>query len=230
MDKEQNLNMRSALIIGGTGLVGRHCLNYLLAEPIYKSIILLTRRPLEINHPKLQVIIIDFDNINDYTNLLTGQDVYCAIGTTFLKTPNKTDYFKIDYIYPKKIAEIALQNGAKRFALVSAMSANPHGLFFYSRVKGQLEEALSNMSYKGIYIFRPSYLIGKRKEFRFIEKMGYMVLTISKPFLIGNLKKYRAIKASIVAKAMVLKTLEAKEGIFIYPSDQIQDIAGKLSN
>ncbi len=213
---------RTALLIGGTGLVGAYCLDFLLEEPAYESVVMLTRRHIDKQHSKLKIEIVDFDNIDAYSDLIKADDVYCAIGTTFLKSPRKEDYFKIDYIYPEKIANIALQNGAQRFTLVSALSASPNALLFYSRVKGKLEAAVSKLGFSGVYIFRPSYLLGKRKEFRPIEMIGRIILSILKPFLIGKLKPIRAIEARSVAKAMVLKTLEGKAGVYIFSSDQIQ--------
>lgn len=219
---------RSALLIGGTGLVGKHCLEYLLNEPMYEKVILLVRSPFSKTHPKLQVELIDFDKIEQYRNIIKADDIYCAIGTTVLKTPNKEDYFKIDYTYPVEIAKIALNNGAKRYSVVSAMSANPNSFLFYSRVKGQLEKTLSQMPFEGVYIFRPSYLLGERNEFRLIEKIGQFILALMKPLLIGSLKKYRSILAKDVAHVMVEKTLEEETGVQLYLSDQIQDISDSL--
>lgn len=220
---------RTALLIGGTGLVGGHCLEYLLAEPQYESVTMLVRHPVQQSHPqkshpKLKIAVINFDIFEEYRNIIKADDIYCAIGTTFIKTPRKEDYFRIDYTYPLEIAKIAIQNGAKRFALVSAMSSNPDSLFHYSRVKGALEKSLSKLPFEGVYIFRPSFLLGKRNEFRIIEKIGQGILWLAKPFLIGSLRKYRSIQAKKVAHAMVLKTLEGERGLYVYLSDQIEII------
>lgn len=213
---------RTAIILGASGLTGGHCLEYLLEAPNYETVIALVRRPLEKTHPKLKEILINFDRISDYKDVIKGNDVYCATGTTFLKSPNKQDYFRIDYTYPHEIAKIAVENGAENFALVSALSANPKAFFFYSRVKGQLEEAIAKLPYKGIYIFRPSFLIGNRKEKRPIEIIGKWVLFFLKPFLIGPFKKYRAIEAKAVAFSMVQVMKEKTNGLHIFLSDEIQ--------
>lgn len=235
---------KTALIIGASGLVGGYCLEYLLNEPVYESVTALLRQPLAgnlVNHPKLKQVIINFDRIADYKEKIKGHDVYCAIGTTFLKSPHKQDYHRIDYTYPVEIAKIALENGAQNFALVSALSANPKSFLFYSRVKGQLEQTISNLNinminregltqttrFHGVYLFRPSYLLGKRKEKRPIEKIGQIILVILKPFLQGHFKKYRAIEAKAVAYAMVRVLKEGSSGTHIYLSDQIQKIYDK---
>ncbi len=257
MQGNANAISRTALIIGGSGLVGSHCLDYLLAEKTYTAITALVRRPMQRSHPKLVERIIDFDNIEKYRDDIRGQDVYCCIGTTFLKSPVPSEYFKIDFTYPYEIAKIALQNGAEQFALVSALSANPNGIFPYSRVKGKLERAIIDLRdkntneeqnkdqnedqnkeqdkvrrYQSVIILRPSYLKGKREEWRPIEKMGNFALTILSLVLAGPLAKMRAIKAGVVAKVLVelsLKSsmenkLESKNRVQIYESDEIQKI------
>jgi len=149
----QTINPKTAIILGASGLVGRHCLKALLQETSYTEIIALVRKPLKVNHPKLKTYNIDFDTPELYKELIKGDDVYCCLGTTFLKSPKKEDYFRIDFTYPFEIAKIAKENGAERFALVSALNANPKSFLFYSRVKGKLEKSLESLNYKGLYIF-----------------------------------------------------------------------------
>lgn len=234
----KHVQTRTALIIGASGLVGGHCLKYLLDSEHYHKVIALVRRPLidpdqkdhsqnpeqPYQHPKLNQVIIDFDKLDDYRSLIQADDIYCAIGTTVLKSPSRADYTRIDYTYPFEIAKIAFENGATRFALVSALSASPNSLLFYSRVKGHLEDAVSNIPFQGCYIFQPSYLVGDRKEFRLIEKIGVAVLTVLQPLLIGPLFQFRAVRAKEVAFAMVQKTIEGVPGVHIIPSPKIHQI------
>lgn len=216
---------RTALIIGASGLVGGHCLDYLLQEECYTQVTALLRRPLLISHPKLVQVIINFDQLDLYANQMMGDDIYCTIGTTVLKSPSYEQYLKIDFAYPVEIANIAFKNGAKRIALVSALSANPNAFLFYSRVKGKLEETINEIPFQGTYIFRPSYLMGDRKEFRLIEKIGVSFLNFIKPILIGPLKRFRTIEAKAVAFAMVKKTVEGNPGIHLYQNPEIAEIA-----
>jgi uncharacterized protein YbjT (DUF2867 family) len=215
---------RTALIIGASGLVGGFCLNKLLNEPKYCQITALVRRPLNKSHPKLIEKIIDFDQIKNNQKDIQGQDVYCCIGTTFLKSPKPSLYEKIDFTYPYEIALIAQKNGAERFALVSALTADPKGLFFYSRVKGKLEEAIKKLNFQSTVILRPSYLVGERKEFRPIEKMGVMILKILSPILLGPLQKMRPIEANTVATVLVDLCLAGKPEVSLYLNDKIQQL------
>ncbi len=215
----QHIN-RTALILGASGLVGRYCLEYLLKN--YSQVTALVRRPLPIQHEKLIQNIIDFDDLEKYHEAIKGQDVFCCIGTTVLKSPNKKDYYRIDFTYPKTIAEIALSNGAEQFLLVSALSANSKSLFYYSRVKGQLEDALIQLRYKGLHIFQPSFLIGKRPEFRPIEKIGVFTLKCLSSLLIHRLAQFKPIEAKTVASVMVHTAQQEKMGIHKYRSDEVQ--------
>lgn len=215
---------RTALVIGASGLVGGLCLDYLLNEPRYSEVRALVRRPLHKSHPKLIEKIIDFDRIADFEQDIQGLDVYCCIGTTFLKSPKVAAYTKVDFTYPHEIAEIAKKNGAERFALVSALTANPKGILFYSRVKGKLEEVIKKCHFQSTVILRPSYLIGERREFRLIEKLGGLTLKVLSPLLKGPFLQMRAIEAKVVARVLVDLCVQGKPGTTIYLSDEIQRI------
>lgn len=215
---------RTALVIGASGLVGGYCLDALLREPLYSEVHVLVRRPLNRQHEKLKQIIIDFNHPDKYKENIKGQDIYCCIGTTVLKSPKREDYFRIDFEYPVSIAKIALANGSERFALISALSANSKSLLFYSRVKGQLEDAITQLKFKSVVILRPSYLIGDRKEFRPIEKMGAGLLKLLSPILVGPLRQYRAILAKVVGESLVLATVKHSAGIHIYDNEAIQGL------
>lgn len=216
--------MKTAILIGASGLVGGYCLKALLKNPTYEKVIALVRRPLLLSHPKLTLLLVDFDNLENYRTLIKGDDVYCCIGTTFLKSPNIKEYYKIDFQYPYEIAKIAKENGADFFALVSALSASKTSLLNYSRVKAALEEGIAKLSFESVYVMRPSYLVGKRKEFRLIERIGVTLLKLLKPFLQKRLRKYRTIEAKVVGETMVYCSTISTSGFHILPSDKIQEI------
>lgn len=221
---------RTALLIGASGLVGGFCLERLLQDQAngYDKVIAVVRKPLLKTHPKLDQQIIDFDQLERYRDVLCADDIYCCIGTTRLKSPNWADYSKVDFTYPFEMAKIAKENGAEQFSLISAISVNEKSLFFYSRVKAQLENAIDSLKYKSLNIFRPSFLVGKRAEKRPIEIIGLAALRLFSPFLIGAFRKYRPIEAKVVAEAMVEFSLKHKPGVHILLSDEIQDTYNKL--
>lgn len=211
---------RTALIIGATGLIGQQLLTKLLHSPYYDQVIALTRKPLEVKNTKLKEIIFDFDKPNP--SLVVADDVFCCLGTTIKKAGSKEAFKKVDLEYPLSVASMALQNGAEKFLIVTAMGADEKSSIFYNRVKGEVEMGLENLKYDSLHIFRPSLLLGNRKESRFGEKAGEVVMTVFKPLLLGTLKKYRAIDSEKVANAMLTFAKKSEKGVFIHDSGEMQ--------
>jgi uncharacterized protein YbjT (DUF2867 family) len=194
--------MKIALIIGATGLVGSKIVRRLNDSKFYSNAILLVRRKSEFNHMKFEERIIDFENID--ADLVKGDDVFCAIGTTIKKAGSKENQYKIDCEYPFKIAQTAKQNGAKQFILVSSLGADHRSSNFYLRTKGELEEKISALNFETFIILRPSIILGKRNEFRLGETIGVFFITLFSPLFFGSLKKYKGVRASAIASRMVI--------------------------
>ncbi|AFD08844.1 Rossmann-fold NAD(P)-binding domain-containing protein [Solitalea canadensis] len=217
--------MKSALIIGASGLVGTDCLHLVLENQNIDKVTILVRKLLPISHKKLTQLIIDFNLLENYKNDIKADIVFCCIGSTMKKAGTKENYELIDRIYPREIAKIALVNGATHFLLVSAMGANKDSAIFYNKLKGLVENDIKELGYRIVSIFRPSLLVGDRKEHRTGESFWIKLMNIINPLLLGSLKKYRSIKTIDVAKAMVYSSLTLKEGITIYTSDKILDLS-----
>lgn len=212
---ETLMQQKIALIVGATGLVGRSCLDHLLAEDIYSQVTALVREPVNIEHPKLRQAIIDFEELGNYFNLIRGNDIYCCLGTTMRDAGSRANFYKVDFTYPFEIAKAALLNGADQFLLVSASSANPRSMFYYNRVKGDIERAISRLSYNSIHIFRPSLLLGTRKVPRFGENFAMKLGGRLSQYMIGPIKAYKPVQAETVAEAMVKTALNDHEGVNI---------------
>ncbi|MGD0589438.1 MAG: NAD(P)H-binding protein [Bacteroidota bacterium] len=219
---------KSALLVGASGLVGGHCLQFLLEESSYTRVVVLVRRPLLITHDKLVQHVVDFSELEILGECLTADDVYCCLGTTIKKAKTQEAFRKVDFDYPIKIAALAQHCGANQFLIVSSLGADPHSRIFYNRVKGEVEEAIRKISFTTINIFHPSILLGERTEHRTGEIAGAFIMSGLKYALIGPLKKYRAIQARDVAKAMVQVAQKNLKGVNIFDSMQIQEIADSL--
>lgn len=211
-----------AVIAGATGLIGNSLLHQLLDRPEYTKITAVVRTEIPVQHPKLQQLVVDFDRLENHQYHIKGDVVFCALGTTKHKTPDQEQYRKIDYQYPLDIAFIAQQNGATQYHLVSAMGANEKSSIFYSRLKGEVERDLKTIPFKAVHIYRPSLLVGDRKEHRNAEGFMIGLMNVLNPLLIGGLKKYRSIKIEKVASAMLKQSLKPCDGIFTYGSDEIE--------
>lgn len=219
---------RKAILVGASGSIGRSLLQDLLNDIHYTEVLVLVRKKLTIQHPKLNQLVIDFDRLSTFAADIKGNAVFCCLGTTKSQTPDQQQYRQIDYQYPLDVARIALKNGAESYHLVSAMGADETSSFFYNRTKGEVERDLKAIPFKSIHIYRPSLLDGERSQKRFGESMMNKLMHIINPLLVGKWRKYRSIKVGAVAKVMVAQSLNDQKGIFTHPSDQIQALSDVL--
>jgi uncharacterized protein YbjT (DUF2867 family) len=219
------MSEKTALIIGATGLVGKHCLTLLLDEPGYSKVIALVRKPLGLAHPKLQVQVVNFDRLEDHATVIKADDIFCTIGTTIRHAGSKENFYKVDFTYPYKVAELAVQNGAENYIIITAIGSNPNSRFFYFRVKGELEQALTKLPFKSLHFMRPAWLVGQRAEKRFREEFMVVFSKLLNLVFVGSWRRYRSIKAEDVARAMLIVAASNKTGVNIYKTDVIQSIA-----
>lgn len=217
----------NAVIVGATGLIGRHLLQFLLSNPTFEKITALNRRNPEISHPKLDNKIVDFQNVENLKQAMgTGDIIFCCVGTTQKKVGrNKDLYREVDYNIPVNLAQAAAKNGFEQYALVSSVGANPNSSNFYLKLKGETEEAVSRHPFKAIHLFRPSILIGKRDEPRLGEELSGRIMQFFSALLLGGYKKYRPVEARVVALALSRLLERKEEGIHIYMYQEIQELA-----
>ena len=208
--------MKTALLLGATGLVGGHLLEQLLGDTRYDTVIALNRRPLDQQHPKLRAEIIDFDHPDPAK--IRGDDLFCALGTTLRKAGSKEAQYRIDCSYPYEIGKIARQNGAKQYLLVSSLGADAQSSNFYLRTKGDLEEKIKSLEFKTFVSARPSFLLGDRGEFRLGERLGIALARLFNPLIP---RKYRAIQARQVAAALIALANAGLYGVQIVESDEL---------
>jgi uncharacterized protein YbjT (DUF2867 family) len=214
-----------AVIAGASGLIGSHLLDILLQSDYYDEVLALVRKELPISNKKLVQLVVDFEKLNEYKPSIAGHAIFCCLGSTKKKTPDLAIYRKIDYEYPLKLAVLAKENGVKHYHLVSAIGANPEAPNFYTKMKGEVEEAIKQVGIKCLHIYEPSLLTGDRKESRPAERFAIALMKIINPLLFGSLKKYRSIPAETVARAMYKQSLKTEEGTFVHSSDRIKLLA-----
>ena len=217
--------MSTALIAGASGLVGGFLLRQLLDTPEYDRVVALGRRPLDLRHPKLVQVTVDFTALDQAAADLRCDDAFCCLGTTLKQAGSRENFRAVDHAAVLALAWAARRNGAKRFFVVSALGANAQSRVFYNRVKGEMEEALEVLDFETLAIFRSSLLLGPRPQPRAGERLGAAVMWLAEPLLLGRLRKYRAIEAEVVARAMVRCSFgRGGRGLLIIPSDEIQDL------
>ncbi len=215
------ISTKTALLAGATGLVGHHCLNLLLANSQYSKVITLTRWPLETETDKHENKVIDFEELDRYQDDMKVDDVFCCLGTTRQEAGSKAAFRKVDYTFVTELGELAVQNGATQFFVVTAIGADAYSPFLYNKVKGETEDELISQDWPSLHIFRPSVLLGQRSETRVLEEAAKNVMKWMSFVLQGRLRKFRAIDAKHVAAAMLSVANEQRKGVNIYESDVI---------
>ena len=217
--------MNRVIIAGASGLIGKELLYQLLNNNEVKEVVALVRKPLTTQHSKLIQIQIDFEDLNSFSDEIYGDAFYCCLGSTIKKTPDLADYKKVDFDYPLALAQLASANEIAQFHIISALGADINSKLFYPRIKGEIEEELKKIKFKSTHIYQPSLLSGERSENRLLEKIAVFAMQFINPLLLGSLRKYRSIRVSTIAKAIVNQTFKNIEGINIYPSNIIEQLA-----
>jgi uncharacterized protein YbjT (DUF2867 family) len=211
---------RSILLLGATGLVGSHILRLLASAPAFVRVVVLTRRPLsrELAQEKIEPHVVDFDTLAEHRLLFHVDQIICALGTTIRQARTQEAFRVVDYEYPLMAARFGVQAGATHFLLVSSLGANARSRVFYSRVKGELEDAVLALPYRSVTIVRPSLLLGPRAEHRFGEQIAKRLA-----FLMPS--KYKPVGAHAVAAALVRAATEDAPGRRIIESREIGALA-----
>tara|TARA_B100000678_G_scaffold203089_1_gene170928 strand:- start:20 stop:679 length:660 start_codon:yes stop_codon:yes gene_type:complete len=214
------MKSKEVTLFGGTGLIGSLLLNILIEDNNYHKINVVTRKPISLSHKKIKIHIIDFSDSKSYSQTLrNSQIVFASIGTTQSKVKgNKESYRKIDFDIIYNIAKACKENDIENFSFVSSSGANIKSNNFYLNLKGEIENSILNLNLSSTSVFRPSLLLGKRKEKRYGEKVAQLIMPCLS-FLTPS--KYKPIRAELVAKSMVNISKSIQPGFKIYHYKEI---------
>ena len=201
--------MKTALILGSTGLIGSLLLDKLLNHSSYSKVITIVRKPQQFNHPKLVEIITDFNSEIKLNEIEKIDSIFSCLGTTRKKTPDLVVYHKIEVDIPNQFAKLGNQKGLTKFHYISAVGANASSSNFYLKMKGEAEKTLENNGLKQLFLYRPSLLIGNRAEYRLTENISAKIFPLINFFPRGNLSKYKSIEAEKVAQSLLANDLHA---------------------
>jgi uncharacterized protein YbjT (DUF2867 family) len=221
------MEKRTAIVFGATGLIGRSLIDELSIYDTYDLIKVFVRKKTDLSEVgKIREYSIDFSNLNEYSEMITGDDLYICLGTTLKKAGSVSKMEEIDRDLPVSISKIASANRVKRVAVVSSIGADSDSSNNYLRMKGEMESQILALTFKTIAILRPSILLGKRKEKRIGESIGKVFIRLFGVFLAGKFRKYRGIEGKDVAKAMI-RILNEKTGKEIFESDILERFSNK---
>ena len=190
-----------ALVIGATGATGRELVQLLLKDDDFSQVSIFVRTAPNIKHEKLKIHVIDFKEIGKNKDLIKGDILFSALGTTKKDAGGKDQQYEIDYTYQYEFAKIAAENGVGQLSLVSSVGANSKSSFFYPKIKGALEEAVKKLNFKKIDIFQPPMLIRQPDLIRAGEKSGINIL--NKLNKIGIIKSQKPLAVETLAEKML---------------------------
>lgn len=190
-----------ALVIGATGATGRELVNLLINDEDFDQVSIFVRKAPELEHEKLKIHTIDFNEIKRHKDLIKGDILFSALGTTKKEAGGKQRQYIIDYTYQYEFAKIAAENGVDQLSLVSSIGANPKSFMFYPKMKGELESDVKKLKFKKIDIFQPPILIRQPEIIRKVEKKAISI--IQKLNKLGILKSQQPLMVSNLAERMV---------------------------
>lgn len=220
---------RTALLLGASGLVGRHTLGRLAHDGRWSRVVTLGRRPLPASANAGGAVsashedhVVDFDRLEEQAELFACDDLFCCLGATIKKAGSEEAFRHVDLEIPFEAAQLAYAAGATQMLLVSALGADPDSCLFYNRTKGEAERAVEEVGFDAVQILRPSLLTGDRDETRLGERVGELVLYLAAPILLGPLAKLKPTRAEDVARALVETAAARPTGVHVYGPREIR--------
>jgi len=212
----------TANVIGATGLVGKQLVEMLLEDENFEKVRIFVRRETGLQHPKLEEVVVNFANTENWKSLLNGDVLFSALGTTLKQAGSKEKQYEIDFTFNLNFAKAAIENGIENYVLVSSVGANSKSGIFYTRMKGELDEAVSKIGFQNLVILRPASLTGPRENRRIAEEISVLVLNFLTRFV---LKNYRPINGKTVAKAMINAAVNKNKSKTIYEGGEVFNLA-----
>jgi len=215
--------MKKAILFGASGFVGSYLLDELLNDADYEKVMIVVRKNLNISHPKLETVIGNYHSLPGLKGDIVADEIFITLGTTRKNTPDKGEYYQTDHDYPVLAAKIAKEKGARSVFVVTAVGANANSGIFYVKTKGETERDIIALDFEHTHIFRPSLLMGNRKEHRRLEKIFIRIWSVINRIFIGKLNRYRGIDGKDVAKAMIHAAKNQSEKVKLYHWKEMND-------
>lgn len=209
--------MTRLMLVGATGLVGQAVLRQALADARVDRVVALTRRALPA-HPRLLNPLVDFEQLPDGAGWWAVDAVVCTLGTTIAKAGSQAAFYRVDHDHPLRVAQLALHQGARAYALNSALGADVDSRVFYSRTKGELERDLQTLGYPSLTLVRPGLIGGERQESRPAEQAAVKLSAWLQPLLP---RRYRVVPAERIAHHLLEAALAAQPGVRVLMSEQL---------
>jgi uncharacterized protein YbjT (DUF2867 family) len=217
-------NGRIALVAGASGLVGNALVRTLLDSPRYSRVIALSRRPLAFDHPRFANRILRFEEMEKQLATTQCHEAYCCLGTTIKQAGSEAEFRAVDQKLVVRFARLAKTLGAEVLVTVSSVGASIGSKNFYLRVKGETEKELESVMLPALHIMQPALLVGARRETRPLELAAQLVMPIINPLLMGDAARWRSVRATELAGAMLSAAGSQRRGVYRYSGMKLQDL------
>lgn len=225
--------MPTALLLGATGLVGRHALRAFLdaraddGTPRWDRVVTLTRRPLAVEDlaGRYENHVVNFERLDEHADAFACDTLVCALGTTIRAAGSREAFRRVDVDLPFEAAQRAQGAGATQMLLVSSTGASEASRFFYTRMKGEVERRVQEVGFEAVQILRPSLLTGDRDEVRPGERVAGTALALLQPVLRGPLESLRPTLAADVGRALAVLAARRPLGVHVYDPAAIRSWA-----
>ncbi|WP_073334479.1 NAD(P)H-binding protein [Chryseobacterium carnipullorum] len=189
-----------ALVIGATGATGKDLVKQLLNDKDFDEVNIFVRKPVDVQNDKLKVHVVNFEKPEEWKDKVQGDVAFSCLGTTLKDAGSKEAQRKVDFDYQYEFAKAAKENEVDDYILVSSYGADPTSKIFYSKMKGELEEAVKQLHFTKITIFKPGMLERKDSE-RTGEVLGSRIIKFANK--LGLLESQKPLPTDILAKAMI---------------------------
>lgn len=214
----------TANVIGATGLVGKALVQQLLNDERFEKVRVFVRRETGLKHPKVEQLVVDFGKAETWAKQLTGDVLFSALGTTLKQAGSKEKQWEIDFTFNLNFALKAKENGIENYVLVSSVGANAKSSIFFTKMKGELDEAVAKIGFSNLVILRPASLTGPRENRRMAEEITVPIFNLLTRFVMKN---YRPISDEIVAKAMIKAVFRKNTNKTIYEGGEVFNFAAE---
>ncbi|KAF0195686.1 MAG: nucleoside-diphosphate sugar epimerase [Bacteroidetes bacterium] len=218
----------TGIVFGSSGLTGHFLVELLLKDTRYENLVLFVRKETRVLHGKIRQIVFNPDEIDKIKHEITGDHVFCCIGTTIRKAGSQDSFYKTDHDLVINIARVASQNGISVFSVISSLGADLKSGNFYLKTKGSMEADLRLLNVNNLNILRPSLLLGMRQETRLLEEISKFLFKHLKFVFSGRFRKYRPVHAETVAMAMI-RAANERQGVCIIESDKIEELGASVN-
>ncbi|WP_372751708.1 NAD(P)H-binding protein [Labilibaculum sp.] len=213
-----------AIIVGGSGFTGRKLIDLLLQDEQITKVYALLRHKIDLTHDQLVQVLVDFENLSFAAITESCDLAFCCLGSTIRKAGTKDNFRKVDFDYVLAFAKLCEQHAVSDFHFISAIGANPKSIFFYQRIKGEVEQFIRTQSFNSVVIYRPSVIYGNRKEFRPFEAFAAWISRNLYFHFVGKLKRIAAVTGDQLATTIYLESKKRVVGCCIIESEKISQI------